>query len=102
MQGWQKVEEQTKPNIESKQAFVAMWFDDSLHPAYSEGDEYMEWVGLPYTIANRLTGIVSPDRTVELKGNVKVGQSLVSPSYKNDRGLPLSIRIELPELAGVK
>ncbi len=72
------------------------------NPAYSEGDEYMEWVGLPYTIANRLTGIVSPDRTVELKGNVKVGQSLVSPSYKNDRGLPLSIRIELPELAGVK
>ena len=40
--GWQRVEELAKPNIESTQAFVAMWFDDSLNSAYSEGIAKLE------------------------------------------------------------
>jgi hypothetical protein len=36
-EGWKKVEELAKPNIESKQAFVAMWFGDEMTSAYSEG-----------------------------------------------------------------
>jgi nucleoside 2-deoxyribosyltransferase len=35
--GWQHVEELEKPNIESKQAFVAMWFDDQMTAAYAQG-----------------------------------------------------------------
>ncbi len=35
--GWRRVEELDKPNIESKQAFVAMWFDEQLESAYKEG-----------------------------------------------------------------
>ncbi|MHA1206864.1 MAG: nucleoside 2-deoxyribosyltransferase [Candidatus Hodarchaeales archaeon] len=42
VEGWQKVEEQAKPNIESKQAFVAMWFDDEMKSAYSEGIAKLE------------------------------------------------------------
>ncbi|OHB82656.1 MAG: hypothetical protein A2Z38_06110 [Planctomycetes bacterium RBG_19FT_COMBO_48_8] len=42
VKGWQKVEDQAKPNIESKQAFVAMWFDDSLQSAYSDGIAKLE------------------------------------------------------------
>lgn len=40
--GWQRVEELAKPNIESTQAFVAMWFGDSLNSAYSEGIAKLE------------------------------------------------------------
>ncbi len=40
--GWQRVEELAKPNIESTQAFVAMWFDDSLQRVYSEGIARLE------------------------------------------------------------
>jgi len=35
--GYQEVEKLTKPNTESKQAFVAMWFDDQMTPAFSDG-----------------------------------------------------------------
>lgn len=35
--GWRKVEELAKPNIESTQAFVAMWFDNEMTSAFSEG-----------------------------------------------------------------
>ena len=41
-EGWRRVEEQAKPNIESKQAFVAMWFDDEMTSAYSEGIAKLE------------------------------------------------------------
>lgn len=41
-EGWTRVEEQAKPNIESKQAFVAMWFDDEVKSAYSEGIAKLE------------------------------------------------------------
>ena len=41
-EGWRRVEERTKPNIESKQAFVAMWFDEELKSAYSEGIAKLE------------------------------------------------------------
>ena len=41
-EGWRRVEEQGKPNIESKQAFVAMWFDEELKSAYSEGIAELE------------------------------------------------------------
>jgi hypothetical protein len=37
VKGKQKAEEQAKPNIESTQAFVAMWFDDEMTSAFSEG-----------------------------------------------------------------
>jgi len=40
--GWRKVEEHAKPNIESKQAFVAMWFNDDVKTAYSEGIAKLE------------------------------------------------------------
>ena len=35
--GWKKVEEMARPNVESKQAFVAMWFDDEMISAFSNG-----------------------------------------------------------------
>lgn len=35
--GWQRVEALQKPNIESKQAFVAMWFDGQLDTLYTQG-----------------------------------------------------------------
>ena len=41
-EGWRRVEEHTKPNIESKQAFVAMWFNDEVKTAYSEGIAKLE------------------------------------------------------------
>jgi nucleoside 2-deoxyribosyltransferase len=40
--GWQYVEELQKPNVESKQAFVAMWFDAQLDCAYAEGIAKLE------------------------------------------------------------
>jgi hypothetical protein len=40
--GWTKVEELNKPNIESKQAFVAMWFDRQLEAAYKGGIAKLE------------------------------------------------------------
>ena len=40
--GWSKVAEMAKPNIESKQAFVAMWFDGKMKSAYSEGIAKLE------------------------------------------------------------
>jgi len=42
IKGWQKVECLNRPNIESKQAFVAMWFDEELKSAYSEGIAKLE------------------------------------------------------------
>jgi len=35
--GWTRVEELDRPNAESKQAFVAMWFDGQLDAAYTQG-----------------------------------------------------------------
>ena len=35
--GWRHVEEMGRPSTESKQAFVAMWFDVQLDSAYTEG-----------------------------------------------------------------
>jgi hypothetical protein len=35
--GWIRVEELDRPNAESKQAFVAMWFDKQLDSAYKDG-----------------------------------------------------------------
>jgi len=40
--GWRRVEELAMPNIESKQAFVAMWFNDEVKSAYSEGIAKLE------------------------------------------------------------
>jgi nucleoside 2-deoxyribosyltransferase len=40
--GWRHVEELEKPNIESKQAFVAMWFDDQMAAAYAQGIAWIE------------------------------------------------------------
>ena len=42
VEGWQKVEEQAKPNIESKQAFVAMRFNDEMKSVYIEGIKKLE------------------------------------------------------------
>ena len=42
VEGKQKVEELAKPNIESKQAFVAMWFDEQMESAYSDGIKPLE------------------------------------------------------------
>jgi hypothetical protein len=36
-EGWRKVESLRKPNIESKQAFVAMWFDESMNEIFEKG-----------------------------------------------------------------
>jgi nucleoside 2-deoxyribosyltransferase len=41
-EGWTKVEELEQPNVESKQAFVAMWFDDQVGPAYTHGIAKLE------------------------------------------------------------
>jgi nucleoside 2-deoxyribosyltransferase len=35
--GWAQVEELESPNVESKQAFVAMWFEEELDPAFKDG-----------------------------------------------------------------
>ncbi len=35
-EGWRKVESLRKPNIESKQAFVAMWFDESMDEIFKD------------------------------------------------------------------
>jgi hypothetical protein len=35
--GWQRVEAIQKPNVDSKQAFIAMWFDDQMDAAYVQG-----------------------------------------------------------------
>ncbi len=40
--GWIRVEELAKTNIESTQAFVAMWFTDETNSAYSEGIAELE------------------------------------------------------------
>ncbi len=36
-EGWQKIEELQQVNIESKQAFVAMWFDEQMSEAWEIG-----------------------------------------------------------------
>jgi hypothetical protein len=36
-EGWRKIESMERPNLESKQAFVAMWFDKSLDVIFTEG-----------------------------------------------------------------
>jgi hypothetical protein len=40
--GWQKIESMARPNLESKQAFVAMWFDESLKEIFTKGLEPLE------------------------------------------------------------
>lgn len=35
--GWEKIEQMARPNLESKQAFVAMWFDDEVKEAFNKG-----------------------------------------------------------------
>jgi hypothetical protein len=35
--GWVEVEKLQKPNLESTQAFVAMWFDDSMNEIFEKG-----------------------------------------------------------------
>lgn len=42
IEGWQKIEEMNKPNLESTQAFVAMWFDEKLYSAFAEGIKKLE------------------------------------------------------------
>ncbi len=71
---------------------ILSWFADDR--------DYEIGLGMPGKIQQGLTALVFADHT-ELKGNIKVGQSNVSPTYKNDIELPLSIRIELPELASI-
>ncbi len=41
-EGWRKIESMTRPNLESKQAFVAMWFDESLKEIFTKGIEPLE------------------------------------------------------------
>jgi hypothetical protein len=41
-EGWQRVESLGKPNIESKQAFVAMWFSEDLKEIFTKGIEPLE------------------------------------------------------------
>ncbi len=38
-EGWRKIESMARPNLESKQAFVAMWFDESLKEIFTKGFE---------------------------------------------------------------
>jgi len=40
--GWQKIESMERPNLESKQAFVAMWFDESLKEIFANGIKSLE------------------------------------------------------------
>jgi hypothetical protein len=40
--GWQKVESLNMPNIESKQAFVAMWFSEDFKEIFTKGVEPLE------------------------------------------------------------
>ena len=40
--GWVKIEQMTKPNMESKQAFVAMWFNDEVKDAFTKGIALLE------------------------------------------------------------
>lgn len=35
--GWEKIEQMARPNLESKQAFVAMWFSDEVEDAFIKG-----------------------------------------------------------------
>jgi len=42
IKGWQKVESLNRPNIESKQAFVAMWFDECMDNIFKNGIEAIE------------------------------------------------------------
>jgi hypothetical protein len=41
-EGWRKVESMAKPNKESKQAFVAMWFDESMDDIFKNGISLVE------------------------------------------------------------
>lgn len=34
--GWEKIEQMARPNLESKQAFVAMWFSDEVNNVFTE------------------------------------------------------------------
>jgi site-specific DNA recombinase len=43
-----------------------------------------------------LIAYVYPDR-IELKGNLDIGESLVTPSYNNNKSLPLNITLDMPE-----
>ncbi len=36
-EGWQKIDSMTRPNLESKQAFVAMWFDETMDEIFKNG-----------------------------------------------------------------
>lgn len=40
--GWQRLDSLSKPNVESKQVFVAMWFDDSMKEAFEVGIKPLE------------------------------------------------------------
>jgi nucleoside 2-deoxyribosyltransferase len=42
VQGWEKMEQLQRPNIMSKQAFVAMSFDDSMNEAFDKGIKPLE------------------------------------------------------------
>jgi len=40
--GWEKIEQMAMPNIESKQAFVAMWFSNEVEEAFTRGISPLE------------------------------------------------------------
>ncbi len=40
--GWEKIEQMAQPNQESRQAFVAMWFDKKTEEAFSKGIKEVE------------------------------------------------------------
>lgn len=42
VEGWVEIRNIDKPNLESKQAFVAMWFDESLKEIFTKGIEPLE------------------------------------------------------------
>jgi len=42
VEGWRKIEETAKPNLDSKQAFVAMWFDEQMNEVFTKGIKPLE------------------------------------------------------------
>lgn len=40
--GWEKIEQMAQPNIESNQAFVAMWFNEKTEEVFSKGIKAVE------------------------------------------------------------
>jgi nucleoside 2-deoxyribosyltransferase len=72
LDGWKRVDDIEKKQVKSNQAFVAMWFDDKMNPAWEEG----------FKLALKKTGY-NPIRVDLIEHNEKICDRIIAEIRKS-------------------